>query len=369
MKITVILCTYNRSQILGKALESVVASELPESVEWDVLVVDNNSTDRTREVIETFEKAYPGRVRYLFEPKQGKSNALNAGIRAAKGDILAFTDDDIVVAPTWLSNLTGVLDSGEWSSAGGRIGASNSFQCPPWLSLQGEHNLGGVLGFFDLGDKAGASSEPFFGGNVAYRREVFGACGLYRTDLGRSGMSLLSSEDTEFSRRVNLAGGRLWYEPSAVVYHAVPDARLSKSHFLNYFYFQGRSRIRESANRTDVYGVPRWCFSVPFIVVNLLAPRVKNWLFTSDIKRRFYFKCLVWGTFGEIAELPRLWLEEKQRVRSSGEATASRQGGLPDSLESRNDFVPVPGMSARPAGAVDERRKSRQGSRVGAETA
>jgi glycosyltransferase involved in cell wall biosynthesis len=323
-KLTVILCTYNRCQILNQALESVAASQLPESVEWEVLVVDNNSTDQTRDVVDTFSKAHP-RFRYIFERKQGKSYALNAGIREASGDILAFTDDDIVVAPTWLWGLASPLASGEWGSSGGRIGASNTFQCPPWLALQGKYSLGSVLGFFDLGDKAGSSQEAFYGGNVAYRREVFEKCGLYRTDLGRSGTSLLSSEDTEFSRRVMTSGARLWYEPSAVVYHAVPKERLSKGHFLNYFYHHGRSRIRESANRANVRGIPRWLFSVPYIVLNLLAPRMRKWLFTLDLKRRFYFKCLVWGTFGEIVELPRLGSERKQSPRSTGQVMATRQ--------------------------------------------
>jgi len=333
MKVSVIVCTYNRCQILDQALESVAVSELPESVEWEVLVVDNNSNDRTREVINGFREEHPDRFRYLFEPKQGKSNALNAGIREATGDILAFTDDDIIVAPTWLWNLVAALDSGEWSSAGGRIGAANSFQCPPWLALQGDHSLGSVLGFFDLGDKAGASSEPFFGGNVAYRKEVFEKCGLYRTDLGRSGTSLLGCEDTEFSLRVMTSGESLWYEPSAVVYHAVPRDRLSKSHFLNYFFHHGRSRIRESANRADVSGIPRWCFSVPFIVLNLLTPRAGNWLFTLDAKRRFYFKCLVWETLGEIVELPRLRLEEKQPKGNTGQVAAASQARLRESAQ------------------------------------
>src|ERR1700756_1020921 len=121
MKITVILCTYNRCQSLARALGSVAASVLPDSVEWEVLVVDNNSPDQTREVIEDFCLRYPGRFRYLFEPKQGKSNALNSGIRNARGNILAFMDDDVIVAPTWLQNLTAALDSGEWLGVGGRI--------------------------------------------------------------------------------------------------------------------------------------------------------------------------------------------------------------------------------------------------------
>src|SRR5215469_11293809 len=119
MNITVILCTYNRCQSLRKALESIAASRLPESIEWEVLVVNNNSKDQTREVVEEFCRAYPGRFRYLFEPKQGKSIALNTGIREAKGEVLAFMDDDVIVEPTWLRNVTAPLERGELSGVGG----------------------------------------------------------------------------------------------------------------------------------------------------------------------------------------------------------------------------------------------------------
>src|SRR5208282_2321290 len=90
LNITVILCTYNRCQSLARALDSVAAQTFSESVEWEVLVVDNNSRDQTRDVAEDFCRRYPGRFRYLFEPRQGKSYALNAGIREARGDILAL---------------------------------------------------------------------------------------------------------------------------------------------------------------------------------------------------------------------------------------------------------------------------------------
>ncbi len=120
MNITVILCTYNRCQNLAKALDSVAASMLPESVEWEVLVVDNNSNDQTRELVEGFCHRYPGRFRYLFEPQQGKSYALNSGIRVSPSEILAFTDDDAIVEPDWLWNLTSALHDGEWAGAGER---------------------------------------------------------------------------------------------------------------------------------------------------------------------------------------------------------------------------------------------------------
>src|ERR1039458_10609075 len=90
MRITVILCTHNRCRSLAKALESVAASEVPASIEWDVLVMDNNSRHQTREVVQDFCRRYPGRFRYLFEPQPGKSYALNSGVREARAEIVAF---------------------------------------------------------------------------------------------------------------------------------------------------------------------------------------------------------------------------------------------------------------------------------------
>src|SRR5579872_1336099 len=95
--ITVIVCTYNRCELLRKALCSIAESRLSIGITWEILIVDNNSSDRTREVIEDFSRAGTCRVDYLFEPRPGLSNARNAGIQAARGDILVFTDDDVIV--------------------------------------------------------------------------------------------------------------------------------------------------------------------------------------------------------------------------------------------------------------------------------
>src|ERR1700677_4161324 len=106
MDISVIVCAYNRCESLAKTLDSIAQSILPGATTWEVLVVDNNSTDQTAEVIQDFCRKYPPHFRYLFEPAQGKSYALNAGILESRGDILAFADDDITVESTWLQRLT-----------------------------------------------------------------------------------------------------------------------------------------------------------------------------------------------------------------------------------------------------------------------
>jgi len=136
-KITVIVCTYNRCQSLAKALDSIIAQIVPEPIGWEILVVDNNSSDQTRDVVEDFCLRYPRRFRYLLERQQGKSYALNAGIREARGDILAFTDDDVTVEPTWLNSLTSALHGSEWAGVGGRVLPDRNFSSPRWIPRAG----------------------------------------------------------------------------------------------------------------------------------------------------------------------------------------------------------------------------------------
>jgi glucosyl-dolichyl phosphate glucuronosyltransferase len=318
MQITVILCTYNRCQSLPKALESIAASQLPDSIGWEVLVIDNNSKDQTRGVIDDFCQRYPGRFRYMFEPKQGKSNALNTGIREARGSILAFMDDDVLVAPTWLLNLTKPLDSDEWAGAGGRILAQQAFVAPDWLSVDGQDTLG-VLALFDLGDRGEELKSAPYGTNMAYRKMIFEKYGGFRTDMGPCPGSELRNEDSEFGHRVIAAGERLWYEPSAVVYHAVPADRLTKRYFLRFWYDHGRALVRERGPRPPVWGIPRWCLSIPHMLARPFRRRVLIWLQTKDPKLRFFYKGVVCTMLGQMVEMPRFWFSEmRQRRRASG---------------------------------------------------
>src|SRR5690349_7148849 len=125
--ITVIVCTHNRCQGLAKSLDSIAASIVPNSLDWEILVVDNNSSDDTAKIVHDVCNRYPRRFRYVFEPNEGLSNARNAGIKQAKGNIIVFTDDDLTVAPTWLGNLTAKLHDGRWAGAGGRILPATAF--------------------------------------------------------------------------------------------------------------------------------------------------------------------------------------------------------------------------------------------------
>ena len=316
--ITVILCTYNRCRDLAGTLESVAASQVPSSVTWEVLVVDNNSTDQTRDVVEGFCRRHPGRFRYLFEPKAGKSYALNAGIANARGEVLAFVDDDVTVEPTWLQNLTAELHGGEWAGTAGRILPAHGFTPPPWLPPIWFPIL---FAHFDLGDQPSELNRPPYGANMAFRKSAFEKHGGFRIDLGPTPNSQIRNEDTEFGRRLIKAGERLRYEPSAVVYHPLPQGRITKEYFFSWWFDYGRAMIREYGERPDMYGIPRDYLSLLRCGMEILVTALRS-MFAVHPQKRFYYKC--WGRrwTGQMVELYR---RSVGRKRSKAAAVREKQ--------------------------------------------
>lgn len=298
MDITVILCTYNRSESLAKALASVAVQELSPGVRWEVLVVDNNSRDQTPAVVQRFSDEYPGRFRYLFEPRPGKSFALNAGIQDAQGSILVFLDDDVVVDSKWLENLTATMRNGEWAGAGGRIIPGWSSSPPRWLPCFDKQALGPLVAF-DPSSDAGPLLEPPYGTNMAFRKAMFEKYGGFRTDLGPRPGSEIRSEDTEFGSRLLAAGERLRYEPTAVVYHDVPPNRVRKAYFLKWWFDKSRANIRE-------HGIPNentWrIYGVPAASLKRVITWTVRWFLTFESSRRFSCKINVWINVGVIVE-------------------------------------------------------------------
>jgi glycosyltransferase involved in cell wall biosynthesis len=303
MKITVILCTYNRCQELAKALRSIALSVLPDSVEWEVLVVDNNSNDGTRALVEQFCRRIPLRFHYVFEPRPGKSFALNTGIAEAKGDVVAFMDDDATVETAWLWNLTKALGDAEWAGTGGRIILQWPPSVPSWLAKEGPYARHCFPGF-DQGDEAKLLAGPPFGVNMAFRKTMFGKYGGFRTDLGPSANRDIPphSEDTEFGRRLIAAGERLRYEPSAIVYHPVTPERIDKKYFLRWRFDLGRANFRILGVRRGT----RWFIGcIPLYLLRRFVVWTVHWIFTLRPSRRFSWKVTVWEKAGEIVECRR----------------------------------------------------------------
>jgi len=298
MNIAVILCTYNRARSLAVALESVAASRMAEDSAWEVVVVDNNSSDETPNVVHGFQERFPNRFRYIFEPTPGKSHALNRALRETDAEIVAFMDDDVQVDPDWLRQLTKIFDNKEYAGSGGRILPESGFQPPVWLKVLSPYALAPIA-MFDLGPDAADLHEPPFGTNMAFRRRVFAQCGDFRRDLGPRPGSEIRSEDTEFGMRVLRAGERLWYEPSAIVHHMVPSHRVKQEYFLKWWFAKGRGDVREGIfqheKRLSISGVPLVLFR------RTLVWGVR-WLVSISPSRRYDCKAKVWWLAGEIKE-------------------------------------------------------------------
>jgi glycosyltransferase involved in cell wall biosynthesis len=307
--ISVIVCTYNRSESLRKTLGSLAQVWAPAGTSWELIVVDNNSTDDTAEVVKTFVAASSLSVRYIFEINQGLSHARNAGIRAARGDIVAFTDDDVTVDPRWLCELRKTFDQFGCVGVGGRIVTMWICQKPAWLELDGPHRLLTPVPSFDLGEEPCEldTNTPAFGANMAFKKVAFEKYGFFRTDLGRQGSKLMSYEDTEFCTRLFRGGDRLLYAPSAIVYHPATKARLRKSYFQSLYFSHGRYMARVHGfpeNAVLYFGVPRYLFR------NFLTDFSK-WLFIFDSRRRFRHKLELCQSLGEIFEAHRISKEGK----------------------------------------------------------
>jgi glucosyl-dolichyl phosphate glucuronosyltransferase len=306
MDITVILCTYNRCESLCAALDSVAASVIPEALSWEILVIDNNSTDHTRERAEKFVRLDPGRFRYVFERQPGKSHALNTGIRESRGTIVAFMDDDVTVEQTWLQNLTAPLRDERYAGSGGRILPQSAWAPPAWVPVTARYGLA-PLAMFNLGDEAGALIEPPFGTNMAFQKWVFQKYGGFRADLGPRPGSEIRNEDTEFGQRLLTAGEKLRYEPSAVVFHSIPEARLRKTYFLAWWFAKGRADAREFKMNTARLHCS-------------LAVWTLRWLIAVNPAVRFERKLIVCWKVGAIAERYRQAFAPQERAERAAES-------------------------------------------------
>src|SRR5690348_4053410 len=188
MDFTVIVCTYNRCQNLASCLGALAGQEGIDGLDWEVLVVDNNSSDDTPGTVERLGRELPIKVRYTKEPQQGLNRARNRGVTESKGTCFTFVDDDIQVSRHWLAALHDAFARTDADAVGGRIHLDPSVRLPDWVVRGSE--IRGFLGYQDFGDEPfrmdGVSKYPF-GGNMSFHRRVVERIGLFDPKLGRKG--------------------------------------------------------------------------------------------------------------------------------------------------------------------------------------
>jgi len=252
MKFSVIIATYNRAEELVKTIESL--KHLESTGPWEVIIVDNNSSDNTRDVVLKSVDSFPVPLHYLEEKEQGRSAALNAGIRASKGEILAITDDDVRIDHEWLRNAEQALERLDCDYVGGKALPIWSGKIPKWMPNRGGKHWG-VIALLDYGPEPVLFDDKKvpLGVNIVFRRYCFDRAGLWDNSIGRKAGTLLGQEVREWAQRARAAGLRGFYSPDLIVHHVIPEDRLTKKYFRKWFYWHGISRaILYQNNRLDM---------------------------------------------------------------------------------------------------------------------
>ena len=254
---TVLICTYNRGNLLGETLDAI--AKIRTALAWEVVVVDNNSADHTRSVVESRQTFYPVPLRYLFEPRQGNSFALNTGIAATHATIIAFTDDDVRVTEEWLqAGCAPMLSNRAIDYTGGPVRPIWDAPPPAWVD-QTRSDLWGTVAILDYGPTSFVFEERKrvpLGANMAVRRTLFDRVGNFDTNLGRVGNSLRGQAQAEFFCRSRNAGARGVYVPAMAVEHHIPASRLTRRYFRRWWFMKGTGRQRlEQIHTTTELGI------------------------------------------------------------------------------------------------------------------
>jgi glycosyltransferase involved in cell wall biosynthesis len=296
--VSVVISTYNRCSLLARALESLQHQESV-GVSYEILVVDNNSTDETRDVTQRLIAENPGKFRYVFEPKQGLSYARNAGIARARAEIIAFTDDDVRVSSNWVSRIkAGFTAEPSADFLGGKVLPDWGGIPPAWLTRA----HWAPLALLDYGD------QPFYvdagrpisliGANCAFRKSAFEQVGLFRADFQRVKNGVGSLEDHELLLRLWHAGRKGIYLPDLTVTAEVQPDRLQKTYHREWhtghgrFHAMLRSELLERSKLGKILGVPAHLYrralsdAVRWTISQLLGQRDRA--FGYEVRMRFF---------------------------------------------------------------------------------
>lgn len=230
IKISLVISTYNRGPQLMRTLRSVAAQTLPPD-EWELVVVDNNSTDGTAGLFAEFAKTHPElNARIVSETRQGLSWARNRGIVESKAPVIVMIDDDEEVNMGFLAAYDTFFESHpDAVAAGGKMIPCYEKRRPQWMSHYTEALAASAL---DMGGRIIKFKKGYpIGGNMAFRRGVFDMYGFFDTELGRRGDMLIGGEEKDMFGRIAAGGGEIYYVPGAVADHIIPPSRLSPAHF------------------------------------------------------------------------------------------------------------------------------------------
>jgi glucosyl-dolichyl phosphate glucuronosyltransferase len=297
MDVSVVISTYNRCALLDRALKALLA-QAPR-VNYEVIVVDNNSTDQTRLLVEGLARQNPDKLKYLFEPKQGLSYGRNTGIAAAQASIVAVTDDDVRVADDWVWRIKAGFDANpDIDFLGGKVVPQWPSGPPAWLTKANWS----PLALLDYGDRPFHvdSEKPvcLIGANLAFRRRAFEDVGLFKTDFQRFRNGIGSLEDHEILLRLWRAGRRGLYLPELIATAEIEPDRMEKAYHRKWhaghgrFYAALHSEEVERSKLGKLFGVPAHFYrqALNDVLRWILAGirRQPAEAFTSELRLRYF---------------------------------------------------------------------------------
>ncbi len=254
--LSVVIPTRNRCRFVNDLLDSLSRMN-PVSFTWEVIVVDNGSTDNTADIVCSKRSSLPIRVRYVPEPRPGLHEGRHRGAAEARGEYLAYLDDDMIVFPTWLSGVQPLLMH-EAEAVVGRVLPKWVEPPPPWLQHMCKGETFGYFALLDLGEKRQAAG-CFLGGNLFIAKKTVFQLGGFHPDGMPASFALLRGDgEGGLYMKFLSAGFRLVYEPSATVYHIVPSERMTLDYLKKRSYNQGISdSFTDFRLKKGLYNMPR----------------------------------------------------------------------------------------------------------------
>jgi glycosyltransferase involved in cell wall biosynthesis len=302
LRLSLIISTYNRSDLLIGALQSVVQQSADPQL-WECVVVNNNSTDDTLARFEEFAAKHPDfNLRIVTETTQGLSYARNRGIRESEGEYIAIIDDDERIAEEFIEAYIELFDTTpDAMAAGGPIVAEYQTRRPRWMSCFTERPIANTMYWGDKVREFPKGRVPG-GGNMALRRSAVRRYGVFDTSLGYVGESLLGGEECDLFERLQIAEAKYYYVPKAVMYHIIPDRKLTPDYFERLCRNVGKSQMCR-ARYYHREGYLRRAEIVKWMATLVLAA----WYFITlqwgkakyIVKMRFYISS---GIYGKVAE-------------------------------------------------------------------
>lgn len=248
VRLSIAVCTHNRAALLPRCLEALMRQDGVAADAVEVLVIDNRSTDATKQVAESFQRRSRA-VRYVFESQLGLSVARNRGVAEARAPLVAFVDDDAFAEPQWAE---AVLAAFAYADNHVAVVAGRVF--PEWETTPPDCMTPFLEALFTVHDrgeepKVMTPNEYFVGANMTFRRDILQQLGGFEPRLGRVGASLLSNEETHLRDQLTSRGFKCVYAPRAIVHHHIGKDRLTPAYIRRRLLAQGQSDVTSAILR------------------------------------------------------------------------------------------------------------------------